>query len=51
MIKTNKKCIVDLGKVRIERRIWLDENNIEMIKVKGYWHVLDTFRVQAIEED
>lgn len=51
MVKTNKKCIVDLGKNRIERRIWVDDNKVEYIKVNRHWHKLETFCVQAVEED
>lgn len=50
MTKTNKKCIIDLGKIRIERRIWINEDSIEYVKVYKHWFKLETFRILSIEE-
>ena len=51
MVKTNKKCIIDLGKIRIERRIWINENKNEYVRIKNNWRRLESLCVQIIEED
>ena len=41
MKKTNYKVIITQDNAHVERRVWTNENGIEVVSINGNWYELD----------